>query len=702
MEAERLYRELLGHTPDAVVASNLGALLRSQGRLQEAAAHYHRWIGVLPYDRTLSLNAANCFRELGSFDAASALLHQGLIATPNDSALLHSQAETLLGKGELQQCHQLLLKVVAQEPNFMEAWASLGVCAAKQADLVTALRAFERAHGLDPANSRIASNRITVLKDMGRLEEAQRLWEQLDAAAQGGLGARAALAGLRMAQLRYDEASQLLAALASEEPQQPLHWLNWAACLRALNFTVAPCKILQRGLQWAPLQITLQQALAQGLAEMGQHRATVRLMALMDKQNDEPSDIALFSQQFIGMATGLIAAEARAQTAHTWEQKHQRQGLGRLWPDHLLEPLADRRLRVGYLSADCANHPVARFLLPILHHHNREAVEVWVLSGGPHQDWITDQLRQACDHWIDLDRSSPLQAARVIADQRLDVLVELGGFTSHSKLDLLVHRPAPVQLSYLGYPAPTYLEAVDGWIGDQVLFGNLNPVDQQAHPLLSVDGGYMVFDPGGDIPIGKRSGGNRFRFGSFNHARKLTDATIALFCDVMEAVPDAELVLKSINFHEEAERQRVQARFEAGGLAAERLVMLGWVEGGLNHLMRYGEMDVALDPVPYGGATTTAEALWMGVPVVALAGEGMVGRLAASLLVHGGLDDWVAADAEEYVAIAKTLARAGPRKRKQRQALRKHLKTSALTDGRRLSRELERIYQEQRQAIKGA
>ena len=140
-------------------------------------------------------------------------------------------------------------------------------------------------------------------------------------------------------------------------------------------------------------------------------------------------------------------------------------------------------------------------------------------------------------------------------------LVELGGFTGNSRLELLCHKPAPVQLSYLGYPGPTYLKCIDGWLGDSVLFEQLNPVDRNAHPLINLEGGYMVFDSGGELPAAKTHWREKFRFGSFNHARKLTQATIDLFCRVMAANPEAELVLKSISFCEPAEQQRIRQRF---------------------------------------------------------------------------------------------------------------------------------------------
>ena len=123
---------------------------------------------------------------------------------------------------------------------------------------------------------------------------------------------------------------------------------------------------------------------------------------------------------------------------------------------------------------------MGRFLLPVLSHHNRkQLLEVWALSCGSHDDWITNQIRDRVDHWIDLRFGTTAQCARVVADLRLDVLMELGGFTGNSNLEILCHRPAPVQLSYLGYPGPTYLQCIDGWLGDSVLFEQLNPVDRE-------------------------------------------------------------------------------------------------------------------------------------------------------------------------------------------------------------------------------
>jgi protein O-GlcNAc transferase len=356
-------------------------------------------------------------------------------------------------------------------------------------------------------------------------------------------------------------------------------------------------------------------------------------------------------------------------------------------------PPHGRPLRVGYLSADFCNHPVGRFLLPVIEAHDPGSVEVVGLSCGPHEDHVQLQLRRHCKEWLNLRHASDLEAARMVSDLELDLIIELGGYTAGSRLGILCHKPAPVQLSYLGYFAPTYLACMDGWIGDRVLFGGLGDEDLKAQALLLVEGGYMAFRDE-DLPAPQRGNAERFRFGSFNHARKLSAGAVALFCRVMAEVPDAELVLKSISFVEAAEQERVRDLFAAAGLEADRLILLPWVEGRSAHLACYREIDVALDPIPYGGATTTCESLAMGVPVVSLAGAGMVGRLSASVLEHAGCGAWIGPNAEAYVAIAKQLAAAGRRQPLQRQALREQIQASALSDGARLAGELERLYRD--------
>lgn len=693
--AEQIYRELLALEPDEQDAINLGALLRSQGRLREASAHYRLWLARFPGNHCLRLNAVNCLRDAGDHHTCRTWLSEGLKQAPDEPRLRQSLARTLMLLNEYAPARQLLEQlchqVASADPG---TWLDLGLCCHGQGDRQGALAAFERAAELDPQDSRPAGNRITLLKELGQLKQAEQLLNGLSDELRQTKDVRAAWAGLLLSEARLEDAARELEALCQEHPEDPLHWLNLAASLRGLKNPVACTRILKRGLSLHPGHADLEHALGQSLAEMGKHASAMELLLRSNQNRQELLDSYVFNLQFLGAGYGLLSSEQRQEMAHQWETKKQDEGVGPLWADVVREPLPGRPLKVGYLSADYCNHPVGRFLLPVLRHHNHQKVEIWGLSCGPHNDAMRETLRQACDHWLDVRFGNDLEAARLIADLGLDVLVELGGFTAHTRLGPLVHRPAPVQLSYLGYYAPTYLDAIDGWIGDETLFSTLNQCDRDAHRLLHVSGGYMAFEPETLPPLQPPDDQRRFRFGSFNHSRKLTPSTIALWVNVMEAAPEAELVLKSISFIELAEQQRIARLFGNAGLAPERLICLPWVDGWQRHMACYSEIDIALDPLPYGGATTSCEALIMGVPLITHRGPGMVGCLSASVLQFGQGGSGIAKSLDEYVALAAEWAEPAPRGLKQRAAIRNEVLSSPLADGKRLSQELERLFQD--------
>ena len=688
--AESGYRQLLGKDPQASDVANLGGLLRQQGRLYEAAEIYHRHLDAFGQEAIVALNAANCFLDLGKLAEAATVLDLGLGREPGHWQLQQCAAKLALHQGQPAKARDQLQAICQRDPNRYGIWMDLGVACCRLGDLGAALQAFERAQNLDPASLAAQANRITVLKDLGQFDQCEALLNALSGEQRQDKRLRAAEAALRMQTQQMEEAVALFEPLCREDPLEPLHWLNLAACLKALKHVVAPYRALKKGLSLHPKHRELTHALGQSYAEMGMADLALPLLRESAGEPEQMADAHLFTLQFLGGGYHLLGAQERADLARAWEQRKQMRGMANLWMDRLREPTEGRRLRIGYLSADFCNHPVGRFLEPILRHHDPEEVEVWGLSVGPHHDGMQDHLKSLCNHWLDLRFTSDGELARVLSDLQLDVLIELGGFTGHSRLGALVHRPAPVQLSYLGFFAPTLLRCIDGWIGDQQLFGSLTAVERE-QALVCIDGGYMSYCPQ-QLPALARREGDQLRIGSFNHARKLTSAAIALFCRVMEAIPDAQLVLKSISFVEPAERERIRLQFEKQGLAQSRLELLGWVQGIENHLAMYQELDLALDPIPYGGATTTAEALWMGVPVVCMAGKGMVGRLSASLLESAHQGQWIATDGDGYVAIAQALANQGPRDVRQRDWLRQAVARSPLGNGVRLSRELEKVY----------
>ena len=697
-EAARLYRLRLETLPwqvdeaTAEDATNLGALLRKLGRLKEAVAHYQLWLERFPKHRQLRLNGINCLIEAKDLTLAESWAKDGIDCLGQQPELVLVEARVWHKQGKLKQARQRLEGLLSKNPEVLGAWLELAQLCQRQGDLEGALAANGRVTTLDPECCAAFGNQVLLMKQLGQLEQAKQLIETLPTEIRQHTELRRAAAALWMEQQLMTEAETELAELCRLQPEEASHWLNRAACLRHLKHFNAAVAVLKAGMRWAPKNNQLQESLGHCLAEIGEAERGMNVLRNCLEWSDL-EDQSHASLQFVGAAYGTLDAVERQALARAWERRKQAEGVGPLWADRIRSPLKNRRLKVGYLSSDFCNHPVGRFLLPVLQAHSKEAVEVWGLTCGPHQDATTTEIRRACEHWIDLRFGNDLDVARLIADQDLDVLVELGGYTGLSRIGVLVHRPAPVQLSYLGYFAPTYLQAIDGWIGDSALFGRLSETDQEAHRLINVEGGYMCFLDD-EMPRPQRVNSRKLRFGSFNHSRKLSKNTVKLFCAVMHAAPQALLVLKSISFIEAAEQERVRGLFEAEGLETERLVILAWVEGRANHLKCYAEIDVALDPTPYGGATTTCEALAMGVPVITLSGEGMVQQLSSSILISAGLSQWIAEDTESYVEIAKGLAQQGKRNETERIRLRDFLQGSNLSNKKRLSQSLEIHYRQ--------
>ena len=430
-------------------------------------------------------------------------------------------------------------------------------------------------------------------------------------------------------------------------------------------------------------------ALLQLVSDMGESEKAKVLLKNLASNNIIPNDNEHRSIQFIGSAHQCIQSQNLAKLAKNWEKEKEKEGIGPLWLDKVFDSKKrNQKFKIGYLSSDFCNHPVGRFILPVLKYHNRNQFIVTGINSGKRWDNHTNNIKNACDNWVDLGNSSDLQSARVIADMQLDVLIELGGYTGESRIGILVHRPAQTQISYLGYFSSTYLQCIDAWIGDDILFQSLNKEEEKT-TKLKIKGGYMAYTQYENLPQLKKQKKRNFRFGCFNNARKLTDDTIKLFAEVLKNTDNTEIALKSISFIEDEEKERIRSKFVKHGISPKRLIMMPWSESDESHLRCYEEIDAALDPIPYGGATTTCEALFMGVPVITLAGQGMVRRLSASILFYSDCKDWIASNSVEYLEKSSSLAKKGIRKLKQRISLRNKVIKSNIGNGKRLAQEIE-------------
>ncbi len=353
------------------------------------------------------------------------------------------------------------------------------------------------------------------------------------------------------------------------------------------------------------------------------------------------------------------------------------------------------RLRIGYVSGDFRRHPVGYFLAGVLAAHDRSAFELVCYSNNAVSDDVTRQLRGAADHWRLIARMPDGEAASLIERDGIDILVDLSGHTAMNRLLLFARRAAPVQVSWLGYFGTTGLRQIDYILMDDASV----PAGGDrwyAETVIRLPHGRFCYAPPAEAPVpidppAARHGS--ITFGSFNHVAKIGAEVVRLWAEVLRAVPRANLVLKWKSLEDSDVRARMRALFVAESIDPARLELRG-PSPYRDMLAEYGDIDIALDPFPFGGGLTSCEALWMGVPVVTLPGERPASRQTLGFLELIGLPELAANSASAYVQIAANLAADPSRLVALRHSLRQRMAGSSLTDSRRFTRGLEFAFAE--------
>ena len=374
---------------------------------------------------------------------------------------------------------------------------------------------------------------------------------------------------------------------------------------------------------------------------------------------------------------------------------------------------AHARLRIGYISPDLRRHPVAFFVLPLLRAFDRERFEVFCYANNSEDAVSRTMAQQPGVHWTNILGLLPEEAARLVAADEIDILCDLSGHTKDNCLAVLARKPAPVQVTGLGYMGRTGLSTIDYLLGDRVLDAAEEAEDAAAERCRGAveDGAsqgtreerserplslqhshfcYLPFVAMPDVAPPPCLSRGYVTFGCFNNYSKVTDAMLLLWRQILADVPDARLLLKSRPFGSEEGRSLAVERFERLGLDASRIELRGFSS---DYLAEYADMDIALDTAPYTGGLTTCEALYMGVPVVTLKGGTHGARFGASLLQNAGLPELIAEDAAQYVEIAKLLASSPETLRMLREKQRDMLLASPLMNFRQYVQEVEAAYE---------
>jgi predicted O-linked N-acetylglucosamine transferase (SPINDLY family) len=640
------------HPAYAEAHSNLGNVLRAQERHADAIVHYRRAIELNPALRVAHRGLAIALRATDDFDGALEHARAGL--EPDDAEGHCMLGRSLRSMNDFDGAARLFERACEIDPGYAPAWCRLGELRCQQGEYEESLRLCRHAIELDPELAD-AYNFLGLA------------YHNLDRMAASELSHRHAI------DLNPDDADahhNLAAALFRLDKLDEA--MSEYRIAQELGVDPVKIQLTLGDILWAKRDFSGAVAAFREAVEHDPHRAYARLLFNMSSSPAfAPEEWVVDAQRY----GDYLARDARL-LSHDREQRA-RQARG-------------RPLRVGFVSGDLRQHPVGIFLESVLAHLDRTRIEPHAYVTFVVEDDVTARLKTGFASWKKLTCLNRDQAARMIHDDGIDVLVDLAGHTNWSGLPVFAHRPAPVQASWLGFFATTGCRAIDYFIGDP----HTLPADEAHHFVEQpwhLPDSYLCFTPPaydvavGPLPMATNGG---VTFGCFGKLTKISDDVIALWSRLLHALPDARLMLKAHELGASDLNRATLERFARHGIGAHQLIL----EGGsprAEYFNAYNRIDIALSPFPYPGGTTTAEALWMGVPVIGMKGGRFVTHICESLLHAAGMGDWIAADEDAY--LAKAIAFAGDRDALAalRATLRERTLASPLCDAARFARNLE-------------
>jgi len=690
-EAVACFRCALQLKPDYAAAhNNLGNVFKEQGKLDEAVVCYQRALQLNPDYALAHNNLGNAWKDRGRLDEAAACYQRALQLKPDFAEPHNNLGNVFKDQGKLDEAVASYRRALELKPDFVLAHNNLGIVFKDQVKLDEAVACYQRALQLQPDFAVAHNNLGNVFKDRAKLDEAAACYQcalQLKpdyAEAHNNLGNAWKDHGkLDEAVACYRRALQLKPDYA--EAHNNLG--NVFKDLGKLDEAVAYC---QRALQLKPDYALAHNNLGNAWKDRGKLDEAVasyqRALQLKPDFAVAHSNLLVTIQYRVGVTLSELAA------VHAEYDRLHAAPLRTTWPLHENDRDPHRRLRVGFVSPDFGRHPVGFFLIRVLENLDPSQCETVCYCDRKIEDELTPRFQAAATIWRNVSGLSDQELTAEILTDRIDILFDLTGHTAHNRLLVFARKPAPIQITWIGHEGTTGLEAIDYILADSSTI----PYGQEVwyrERVLRIPHGYVCYDPprtapeAGPLPAAK----NRYiRFGSFNNLAKITPRVIEVWAKVLDRVPDSRLVLKYQGLGNESVHRRYRGLFTAFGVDPSR-VELTPPSAYAEYLSAYGEVDIALDPFPFGGGITTCDALWMGVPVVTCPGETFASRHALSHLTSAGLTETIASTLEEYVELAVSLAGDLPRLASLRAGLRERMAASPLCDGKRLDTNLMQV-----------
>lgn len=667
--------------------------------------------------------------ELKQPDLALDLLRPLYDAKPDDPELMHLLACALVDTGDKESAIAIWRRGIATEKTTPGMLKVFGIGLYGAGDYETAIRAFERYVEVEPNDHEMVNALGCAYLDLGDLVRAAQCFHRRVDAAPEDVVAITNLGLCYAHQGRMPTAIELLEKALLLAPENGDVLLRLAHCKNAMGDVKSALEHIQNAVEHAPERADLQGMLGMMLSANGDIDSAIDAYERgLDLSPASPQILNNMAMALTAIGRGAEGTEryrgalkmlqpsvtAAAVYSNFMFSRHyddevtpetllaEHRAFGEWVPNdgpatpphhHANTPDPERRLRVGYVSADFGVHPVGFFVGSVLPRHNPAEIETFCYSNREIEDPITWRIKGSARHWRVIANLTDERVLERIRDDNIDILVDLSGHTAGNRLTVFAKKPAPIQATWAGYVGTTGLEAVDYIIADRY---HMPPEIEPFHVERPwrMPHGYICYDPADYAPpvapLPALANGY-VTFGSLNNPSKVGARCLSTWARVVKAVANSKLLLRYRWMESEPNRARIKAAFEAEGVDPERVIILPRT-GGAEMLRTYNRIDIGLDSMPYSGGLTTCEAMWMGVPVVTCPGLRFESRHSMSHLSNAGLGEFVTTSIDDYIATAARWADDLDGLARLRQGLRAQMATSPLCDPDRFTRDLDAEY----------
>jgi len=684
-EAKRCYQKALElHPMFAEAHCNLGLLLKQENKIEQSIRAFEKSIQINPNNARVHNALGTVLQKQHRFESALKCYKQALSLDTVYSEAYNNSCTVLLELGQLEEALLFCSRAIELKPDYDQAYYNLGNILKKQGHLVEAVKAYTSALEINSRSIDTYNNLGIVMQMQGKLDDAIAIFQKAinlnpdNAVPYNNIGNTYKEKG------NYDEAIRFYKKSININPDFSEAYNSTGVVLYSQGQLQEATVFFQKAIQLLPDFAMAYNNLGSVYFEQAKHDAAVSCYRRAVECKKYFAE-AYSNLLFIVSTLAIYTPDETLSLHRNWSVNSK--------PVTPLKPRVignqEKRLRVGYVSPDFRTHAVSYFIEPILENHDKKKLEIYCYAEVLRPDDTTERLKAKVEHWRSTIGLSDEAVAKMINDDEIDILVDLAGHTAKNRIRIFAYKAAPIQVTYLGYYTGTGLSTMDYWITDQVTTPG-NSVEKVQEEILPLSRCWICFKPPADAPLKTNRNYNKvITFGSFNSLTKVTPEVVAVWSKILKAVPYSRLLLKTKQFSCSETKQQVIGQFLQHGVIAEQLELLASSKSLEEHLDLYRRVDIGLDTFPLTGGTTTAEALWMGTPVITLCGNRHIERMSTSMLLSVGLDELISDSTNEYFDIAVALANDEQRLKKYHQEIRSKMASSPFTDGASMALALE-------------